>query len=392
MSNYKPQFKVKATYMRGGTSKGTFFNIADLPKEAQEDTKKRDKLLQRIVGSPDVYKQQMDGMGGATSSTSKAILVGRSSVPNHDVDYYFCQVAIDQDFVDMSGNCGNLSSAVGPFAIHEGLVDNVPKNGVCCVRIWQANIKKTILCYVTMVDGMVKEMGDYYIDGVAFPAEEIVLEFAEPVDPSEELFPTGNLIDDLEVPGIGTFKATMITAGIPTCFVNACDIGYKGTELQGDINSDVEALARFETIRSYAALKMGLISNLEEAKTRQHTPKIAFVAPPSDFTTSSGKEVKASEIDLHVRALSMQKLHHAMMGTASVAIGVAACIPGTLVNLAAGGGDKTAVEFGHPSGTLKVGAVIQNKDSKYIVDKATMSRSARIIMEGFVNVPAGTMD
>ncbi|MBP7224958.1 MAG: 2-methylaconitate cis-trans isomerase PrpF [Aliarcobacter sp.] len=392
MSNYKPQFKVKATYMRGGTSKGTFFNIADLPKEAQEDTKKRDKLLQRIVGSPDVYKQQMDGMGGATSSTSKAILVGRSSVPNHDVDYYFCQVAIDQDFVDMSGNCGNLSSAVGPFAIKEGLVDNVPQNGVCCVRIWQANIKKTILCYVTMVDGMVKEMGDYYIDGVAFPAEEIVLEFAEPVDPSEELFPTGNLIDDLEVPGIGTFKATMITAGIPTCFVNATDIGYKGTELQGDINSDVEALARFETIRSYAALKMGLISNLEEAKTRQHTPKIAFVAPPSDFTTSSGKEVKASEIDLHVRALSMQKLHHAMMGTASVAIGVAACIPGTLVNLAAGGGDKTAVEFGHPSGTLKVGAVIQNKDGKYIVDKATMSRSARIIMEGFVNVPAGTMD
>ena len=392
MSNYKPQFKVKATYMRGGTSKGTFFNIADLPKEAQEDTKKRDKLLQRIVGSPDVYKQQMDGMGGATSSTSKAILVGKSSVPNHDVDYYFCQVAIDQDFVDMSGNCGNLSSAVGPFAIKEGLVDNVPQNGVCCVRIWQANIKKTILCYVTMVDGMVKEMGDYYIDGVAFPAEEIVLEFAEPVDPSEELFPTGNLIDDLEVPGIGTFKATMITAGIPTCFVNATDIGYKGTELQGDINSDVEALARFETIRSYAALKMDLISNLEEAKTRQHTPKIAFVAPPSDFTTSSGKEVKASEIDLHVRALSMQKLHHAMMGTASVAIGVAACIPGTLVNLAAGGGDKTAVEFGHPSGTLKVGAVIQNKDGKYIVDKATMSRSARIIMEGFVNVPAGTMD
>jgi probable AcnD-accessory protein PrpF len=389
---YKPQFKVKATYMRGGTSKGTFFNIADLPKEAQENPVKRDKLLQRIVGSPDVYKQQMDGMGGATSSTSKAILVGKSSVPGHDVDYYFCQVAIDKDFVDMSGNCGNLSSAVGPFAIKEGLVDNVPENGVCCVRIWQANIKKTILCYVTMVDGIIKEMGDYYIDGVAFPAEEIVLEFAEPVDPSEELFPTGNLIDDLEVPGIGTFKATMITAGIPTCFVNAADIGYTGTELQGDINADVEALARFEIIRSYAALKMGLISDLKEAETRQHTPKIAFVAPPSDFITSSGKEVKANEIDLHVRALSMQKLHHAMMGTASVAIGVAACIPGTLVNIAAGGGEKSAVEFGHPSGTLKVGAVIQNNDGNFIVDKATMSRSARIIMEGYVHVPAGTME
>ena len=391
MSTYKPQIRVKATYMRGGTSKGTFFNIADLPKEAQEDKAKRDKLLQRIVGSPDIYKQQMDGMGGATSSTSKAILVGKSTVPNHDVDYYFGQVAIDKDFMDWSGNCGNLSSAVGPFAIHEGLVDNVPENGVCCVRIWQANIKKTILCYVTMVDGQVKEMGDYYIDGVAFPAEEILLEFAEPVDPSEKLFPTGNLIDDLEVPGIGTFKATMITAGIPTIFLNASDIGYKGTELQADINSDAEALARFEKIRSYGALKMGLISDLSEAETRQHTPKIAFVAPKSDFTTSSGKEVKASEIDLHVRALSMQKLHHAMMGTASVAIGVAACVEGTLVNLAAGGGEKTAVEFGHPSGTLKVGAVIKKENGKYIVDKATMSRSARIIMKGEVYAPADIM-
>ncbi|MFW2555518.1 2-methylaconitate cis-trans isomerase PrpF [Aliarcobacter butzleri] len=389
--SYEPQMRVKATYMRGGTSKGTFFNIADLPKEAQEDKAKRDKLLQRIVGSPDIYKQQMDGMGGATSSTSKAILVGKSTVPNHDVDYYFGQVAIDKDFMDWSGNCGNLSSAVGPFAIHEGLVDNVPQNGVCCVRIWQANIKKTILCYVTMVDGQVKEMGDYYIDGVAFPAEEILLEFAEPVDPSEELFPTGNLVDDLEVPGIGTFKATMITAGIPTIFLNAADIGYKGTELQADINSDAEALARFEKIRSYGALKMGLISDLKEAETRQHTPKIAFVAPKSDFTTSSGKEVKADEIDLHVRALSMQKLHHAMMGTASVAIGVAACIEGTLVNLAAGGGEKTAVEFGHPSGTLKVGAVIKKENGKYIVDKATMSRSARIIMKGEVYAPADIM-
>ena len=388
---YIPQIRVKATYMRGGTSKGTFFNIADLPKEAQEDKVKRDKLLQRIVGSPDIYKQQMDGMGGATSSTSKAILVGKSTVPNHDVDYYFGQVAIDKDFMDWSGNCGNLSSAVGPFAIHEGLVDNVPQNGVCCVRIWQANIKKTILCYVTMVDGQVKEMGDYYIDGVAFPAQEINLEFAEPVDPSEELFPTGNLVDDLEVPGIGTFKATMITAGIPTIFLNAADIGYKGTELQADINSDAQALARFEKIRSYGALKMGLISDLKEAETRQHTPKIAFVAPKSDFTTSSGKEVKAHEIDLHVRALSMQKLHHAMMGTASVAIGVAACIEGTLVNIAAGGGEKTAVEFGHPSGTLKVGAVIKKENGKYIVDKATMSRSARIIMKGEVYAPADIM-
>jgi len=389
---YKPQFTVKATYMRGGTSKGTFFNIADLPKEAQEDTAKLHKLLQRVIGSPDLYKKQMDGMGGASSSTSKAILVGKSDVANHDVDYYFCQVAIDKDFVDMSGNCGNLSSAVGPFAIKEGLVENVPQNGVCCVKIWQANIKKTILCYVTMENGMVKEMGDYEIDGVAFPAQEIQLEFVAPVDPSEKLFPTGNLVDDLEVEGYGTFKATMITAGIPTVFVNANEIGYKGTELQGDINSDKEALERFEKIRIAGALKMGVMKSAEDALTQQHTPKIAFVSPAADFTTSSGKEVKANEMDLHVRALSMQQLHHAMMGTASVAIGVAACIPGTLVNIAAGGGEKDTVTFGHPSGAIKVGATLTSKDGNYTVEKASMSRSARIIMDGNVYVPAGTMD
>jgi len=389
---YKPQFKVKATYMRGGTSKGTFFNIADLPKEAQEDKIKRNKLLQRIVGSPDVYKKQMDGMGGASSSTSKAILVGKSEVEGHDVDYYFGQVAIDKDFMDWSGNCGNLSSAVGPFAIHEGLVDNVPPNGVCCVRIWQANIKKTILCYVTMENGLVKEMGDYEIDGIAFAAQEIQLEFVAPVDPSEKLFPTGNLIDDLDVEGIGTFKATMITAGIPTIFLNAEALGYTGTELQGDINSDTEALEKFETIRIAGALKMGLISDPAEAITKQHTPKIAFVSKAQDFTTSSGKEVSAGDMDLHVRALSMQQLHHAMMGTASVAIGVAGSIPGTLVNLAAGGGQRDTVTFGHPSGAIKVGAKITKDADKYIVEKASMSRSARIIMEGNVHVPAGTMD
>ena len=389
---YKAQFKVKATYMRGGTSKGTFFNIADLPKVAQVAGVKRDKLLQRIVGSPDLYKKQMDGMGGASSSTSKAILVGISEVANHDVDYYFCQVSIDKDFVDMSGNCGNLSSAVGPFAITSGLVKNVPDNGICCVRIWQANIKKTILCYVTMENGLVKEMGDYMIDGVAFGAEEIVLEFVEPVDPNEDLFPTGNLIDDLEVPSIGTFKATMITAGIPTIFLNAQELGYKGTELQEDINQDTKALEKFEKIRIAGALKMGLIKEEREAINKQHVPKIAFVSPASDFITSSKKEVKKEEINLHVRALSMQQLHHAMMGTASVAIGVAACIPGTLVNIASGGKELDTVSFGHPSGAIKVGATIIKEKGKYIVKKASMSRSARVIMDGFVHVPADTME
>ena len=386
------QIPIRATYMRGGTSKGTFFNIEDLPEAAKVAGEARDKLLLRVVGSPDPYGKQIDGMGGATSSTSKTVLIGKSTKPNHDVDYYFGQVSIDKPFMDWSGNCGNLSSAVGPFAIKCGLVDNLVQDGIQVVRIWQANIQKTILAYVPMRGGKVQECGDYEIDGVAFPAAEIKLEFVAPVDPSEALFPTGNLIDDLEVPGVGTFKATMISAGIPTIFLNADALGYKGTELQGDINSDKAALEKFETIRAYGAIKMGLIKELDEAKTRAHTPKIAFVSPPQSYTASSGKVIGLNDIDLNVRALSMGQLHHAMMGTASVAIGCAACVPGTLVNLACGGGEKDAVTFGHPSGVLKVGATILNQNGKFIVESASMSRSARVIMDGYVYVPSDTMD
>jgi probable AcnD-accessory protein PrpF len=382
------QIPIRATYMRGGTSKGTFFNIEDLPQAAKVAGEARDKLLLRVVGSPDPYGKQIDGMGGATSSTSKTVLVGKSTKPNHDVDYYFGQVSIDKPFMDWSGNCGNLSSAVGPFAIKCGLVDNLVQDGIQVVRIWQANIQKTILAYVPMRGGKVQECGDYEIDGVAFGAAEIKLEFVSPVDPSEALFPTGNLIDDLEVPGVGTFKATMISAGIPTIFLNADALGYKGTELQGDINSDKAALEKFETIRAYGAIKMGLIKELDEAKTRAHTPKIAFVSPPQSYTASSGKVIGLNDIDLNVRALSMGQLHHAMMGTASVAIGCAACVPGTLVNLACGGGEKDAVTFGHPSGVLKVGATILNQ----IVESASMSRSARVIMDGYVYVPSDIME
>ena len=389
--SHKPQMRVPATYMRGGTSKGTFFRIEDLPKEAQVAGASRDKLLLRVVGSPDPYAKQIDGMGGATSSTSKTVLIQKSSQPNHDVDYYFGQVAIDKPFMDWSGNCGNLSSAVGPFAIKSGYVDNCVEDGIQTVKIWQANIKKTILCHVCMKNGVVQEIGDYEIDGVAFPAAEIGLEFVAPVDPNEALFPTGNLVDDLEVPGIGTFKATMIMAGIPTIFLNAEDIGYVGTELQNDINSDAKALKRFETIRAYGAIKMGLIKDIKEAETRAHTPKIAFVSPAQNYAASSGKEITTNDIDLNVRALSMGLLHHAMMGTASVAIGCAACIEGTLVNLASGGGKKDTVTFGHPSGTLKVGAIVEKTNDKLVVQKASMSRSARVIMDGLVHVRADTM-
>lgn len=390
-----PQMKIPATYMRGGTSKGVFFRLQDLPASCQVPGEARDKLFMRVIGSPDPYSAHIDGMGGATSSTSKCVILSQSSVPDHDVDYLYGQVSIDKAFVDWSGNCGNLSTAAGAFAIHAGLVDpaRIPDNGTAVVRIWQANIQKTIIAHVPVVNGQVQESGDFELDGVTFPAAEIVLEFMDPSDDGEEggsMFPTGNLVDDLEVPGVGTFKATMITAGIPTVFVNAADIGYTGTELREQINTDPEALKRFEAIRVAGALRMGLIKTPEEALKRQHTPKIAFVAPPTDYVASSGKTIQANEIDLLVRALSMGKLHHAMMGTAAVAIGTAAAIPCTLVNLAAGGGERQAVRFGHPSGTLRVGAEAKQVDGTWTVTKAIMSRSARILMEGWVRVPADT--
>jgi len=390
---HAPQFKVPATYMRGGTSKGVFFRLQDLPTDCQVPGQARDKLLLRVIGSPDPYGKQIDGMGAATSSTSKTVILSKSSRADHDVDYLFGQVSIDQPFVDWSGNCGNLSAAVGPFAISNGLVDpsRVPRDGIAVVRIWQANIGKTIVSHVQMTDGAVQETGEFELDGVTFPAAEVQLEFMDPAAEEEgaggSMFPTGKLIDDLEVPGIGVLKATMINAGIPTIFLNAEAIGYKGTELQDDINSDAKALAMFETIRAHGALKMGLIKELSEAATRQHTPKVAFVARPSDYIASSGKAVGAKDADLLVRALSMGKLHHAMMGTAAVAIGTAAAIPGTLVNLAAGGGERTAVRFGHPSGTLRVGAQATQENGEWVVTKAIMSRSARVLMEGWVRVP-----
>ncbi|HTJ98923.1 MAG TPA: 2-methylaconitate cis-trans isomerase PrpF [Bordetella sp.] len=390
---HAPQIRIPAVYMRGGTSKGVFFRLQDLPEAAQVPGKARDALLMRVIGSPDPYGKQIDGMGGATSSTSKTVIISRSTKPDHDVDYLFGQVSIDKAFVDWSGNCGNLSAAVGPFAISAGLIDasRIPRNGVATVRIWQANIGKTIISHVPITDGAVQETGDFELDGVTFPAAEVQLEFMDPAAEEEggggALFPTGNVVDDLEVPGIGTLKATMINAGIPTIFVDAQAIGYQGTELQEAVNGDEKAMARLEKIRAHGAVRMGLIKSLDEIATRQHTPKVAFVARPAAYTASNGKQIGTKDVDLLVRAMSMGKLHHAMMGTAAVAIGTAAAIHGTLVNLAAGGGDRGSVRFGHPSGSLRVGAEAKMVDGAWVVTKAVMSRSARVLMEGWVRIP-----
>ena len=397
----QPQLRIPATYIRGGTSKGVFFRLQDLPQSCQVPGRARDQLFQRVIGSPDPYSAHIDGMGGATSSTSKCVILSKSTRPDHDVDYLYGQVSINTDFVDWSGNCGNLSTAAGAFAIHAGLVDasRIPGNGTgsgtCVVRIWQANIGKTIIAHVPITNGQVQETGDFELDGVTFPAAEIVLEFMDPSDDGDDggaMFPTGNLVDTLDVPGVGSFPATMISAGIPTVFVNAADIGYQGTELREDINNDPAQLERFEKIRVAGALRMGLIQTPEEALKRQHTPMIAVVRPPESYTASSGKAIEAGDVDLLVRALSMGKLHHAMMGTCAVAIGTAAAVPGTLVNLAAGGGEREAVRFGHPSGTLRVGAEAKQVNGQWQVTKAVMSRSARILMEGWVRVPAETLE
>ncbi|MFV5492400.1 2-methylaconitate cis-trans isomerase PrpF [Acinetobacter sp. ASP199] len=394
--SFAPQIKIPATYMRGGTSKGVFFKLEDLPPAAQQPGKIRDQLLLRVIGSPDPYGKQIDGMGGASSSTSKTVILSKSQRPDHDVDYLFGQVAIDRPFVDWSGNCGNLTAGVGSFAISNGLVDasRIPENGICTVRIWQVNIQKTIIAHVPIVNGQVQELGDFELDGVTFPAAEVQIEFLDPADDDAEggtMFPTGHLVDQLVVPEYGTFEATLINAGIPTIFLKAEDLGYQGTELQEDINSDPDALAKFETIRAYGALKMGLISDITEAAQRQHTPKIAFVSQPKAYVSSGGKAITELDTDVLVRALSMGKLHHAMMGTVAVSIGTAAAIPGTLVNLAAGGGEREAVRFGHPSGTLRVGAQATQENGEWKVKKAIMSRSARVLMEGWVRVPADVL-
>ena len=390
-----PQVKVPATYMRGGTSKGVFFSLNDLPKVAQTPGAARDALLLRVIGSPDPYGKHTDGMGGGTSSTSKTVIISESERLNHDVDYLFGQVAIDKPFVDWSGNCGNLTAAVGAFAIRKGLVgkERIPENGICTVRIWQVNIGKTIIAHIPILAGEVQETGDFELDGVTFPAAEVCLAFLDPVDQGEAMFPTGNLIDTLDIQDTGLIQATLINAGIPTIFVSAEEIGFNGTERQEAINSNDEALARLELIRAHGAIRMGLIQTIEEISGRQHTPKVAFVAPPVAYQASSGKLINASDINILVRAMSMGKLHHAMMGTVAVAIAAASVVPGTLVQKALAGEDSNnSICFGHPSGTLKVGALAGCTDGQWQVSQVTMSRSARVLMEGQVLVPADSIN
>jgi probable AcnD-accessory protein PrpF len=384
------QLRIPAVYMRGGTSKGVFFLAHDLPSEPEA----RDRLLLRVIGSPDRYGKHTDGMGGATSSTSKVVIVSRSERQGCDVDYRFGQVAIDAPVIDWSGNCGNLSAAVGPFALSMGLVEG-PADGTVTVNIWQANIEKKIVNHVPMQGGEVQELGGFTLDGVAFPAAEVKVEFLDPAADEEgdgaggAMFPTGNRVDTLDVPDVGRIESTLINAGNPTIFVDAARLGLKGTELQGDINGDKTMLQRAEAVRALGAVAMGLVATPQEAtQKRPHTPKLAFVAKPAPYTASDGRKVEAGSVDLLARIFSMGVLHHAMTGTGAVAIAAAAAIPGTVVSRVAPAGADGRVRFGHPSGTLSVGAEAREQGGQWTVSKVMMSRSARRLMEGWVRVPA----
>ncbi len=374
-----------ATWMRGGTSKGLFVDPADLPV----DPARRDALLLRALGSPDPYGTQMDGLGGATSSTSKVALVSRSTRPGFDLDYRFGAVAVSEAVIDWSGNCGNLSAAVGVFGLSRSLVA-APADGIAMLRIWQANLGQTILAHLPVRDGQAVEDGDFRLAGVAFPGAEIVLDFLDPASETA-LLPTGQPTDRLEIPGLGVIEASLINAGNPTIFVRAADLDLTGTESPADFNRDAALLARCEAIRAHGAVAMRLAARPEDATAqRPHTPKLAFVAPARTYRATDGSLIAASAVDLVARILSMGKLHHAFTATGAVALAVAAMLPGSLARDALGDplAAESEVRIGHAAGVMAVGATVVADQGRWRVEKVILRRSARRLMEGWVWAPA----
>jgi len=375
-----------AVFMRGGTSKGIFFRGGVLP----EEPKLRDAILLRALGSPDPYKRQIDGLGGASSSTSKAVIVSRSDRPGIDVDYLFAQVDVERPLIDYTANCGNLSGAVGPFAISEGLVEAI--DGTTSVRIWQVNTSRLIVAHVPVRDGEPVEEGAYVIDGVPFPSAEIALDFYDPGGSvTGKLLPTGNAVDELDVPAVGVLRVTLLDAATITVFVRANDVGLVGTELRPQVDGDVALLAKLESIRAAAAVRLGLAANAQEAtRRRPGTPKLALVAAPARYRTAGGIDIEAEQVDFVARMISMGTLHHAFPGTGAICAAVAAAIPGTVVNEVAcvAPGREHSITFGHTSGTIRIGVTLAERDAIWHAEKARVSRSARRIMQGEVCIPA----
>jgi len=380
-----PPVAFPATFMRGGTSKGVFFRDGVLPA----DPALRDAILLAVLGGPDQYKRQIDGLGGASSSTSKAVIVGPSRRPDADVDYLFGQVSIDRAFVDYSGNCGNLSGAVGPYAIAQGLVPAV--EGITVVRIWQVNTNRLIIAHVPVRGGQPLEEGTFHLDGVPTPGAEIVVDFVDPGGSlTGALLPTGNVVDVLDVADVGRVRATLLDAATAMVFVHAADLGLTGTEQRQQVDADAALLARVEAIRAAGAVAMGLAATVEEATAnRPGTPKIAFVSPPRAHVAAGGATIATDEIDFVARCFSMGTMHHAFVATGAVAAAVAAVLPGTVVNEVAplGSRGSATVRFAHASGVVRIGAAVEQRNGTSTASTVRVSRTARRIMHGEVFVP-----
>lgn len=376
--------RVPAVYMRGGTSKGLFFHNKDLPW----DPVARDALILAAYGSPDPSGRQLDGMGGGTSVTSKVAIIGPSRSPEHDVEYLFGQVSIDRPLVSYKGNCGNLSSAVGPFAVEEAMVELLEP--LTTVRILQLNTGKTIMAEVPVHQGRYNPLGNYSIDGVPGTGSKITLRFLHPGGSvTGKLLPTGSPREIWKVRGLGRVQLSILDAGNPVVFLRAGDLGLEGTEIE-EIDRDPELKHKLEAVRAEAAVRLGLAKDPREASQKsQAVPKIALVAAPKPYRSLSGITVQEQEIHILVRMMSMGNLHRAYAVTAAICTAGAALIEGSLVQEVVGNRGKQPgpIILGHPSGRMEIEALLEERAGRLEYLEARLGRTARRLMEGHVLVP-----
>ncbi len=372
---------IKATYYRGGTSKGVFFQKKDLPTQ---DEKELNKIFLKVIGSPDPNGRQLNGMGGGVSSVSKCVIISPSERDDADVDYNFIQIAVDQPIAEWNNNCGNLSGAVGPYAVQEGIIK--PKEGENKIRIYQVNTDKIIHSTFNVKDGKPEIEGDYTIAGVYGGASKVRLDYLEPGGSGTgKLLPTGNVIDEIEIDGFGKIKVSVVDAATPLIYIQAEDLGLKGTESPDELDGNAEKMEIIQKIRRKCAFMTGLSKSEHEAP--MNTPRIGIVTSPKDYISLDKSNIKGDDQDITARMFSMGKTHKAIMGTAGVNIGVAAAIEGTIPNLIKRkGSNPLELRAGNPSGVMTAGAVIEQVDGKPYAKSAIMYRTFRPLMRGEVLV------
>ena len=372
---------IKATYYRGGTSKGVFFQKKDLPTT---DEKELNKLFLKIIGSPDPNGRQLNGMGGGVSSVSKCVIINPSERDDADVDYNFIQIAIDQPVAEWNNNCGNLSGAVGPYAIQEGIIK--PKEGENKIRIYQVNTDKIIHATFNVKDGKPEIEGNYSIAGVYGGGAKVRLDYLEPGGSGTgKLLPTENVIDEIEIDNFGKIKVSIVDAATPLIYLLAEDVGLNGTETPEELDSNIEKMEIIQKIRRKCAYMIGLSKSENEAP--MNTPRIGIITSPKDYVSLDKTEIKANDQDITARMFSMGKTHKAIMGTAGVNIGVAAAIEGTIpYNIKRKDSNPLELRAGNPSGVMTAGAIIEDDNGKPFAKSAIFYRTFRPLMRGEVLV------